>query len=1258
MGNAQALEKQRLTSDQNRTPSSRDVKDFETRWKSFMNSLDVSTEHIKQIESLDESKKVELLSNYESKVPEHSAFHYVTLLKASRIEFIWKKKVDGSALRSVLSSVEISLRTNNVEWVYDFLDFEGLETLADLMLQCMHFLSEQDTTFGPRRFCGTKASNENYRARYEISCSAEVPDYIRSNSIRSIQSPGNEVLPASILHNTCSIKGLSLTPTFLEFLKDCLHLSLRCLKAILNNQRGCKKAMEHPLVISLITFCLLHPNYSTKTIALDILTALCIIEGGHVKVLQSFDRLRVVMGEGLRFELLLSAFRYHESLDEDDYNLDFAVTCVQFLNIVVHSSENINLRVYLQYELHLLGFDELLKEIRDRSGSRLKIQIEAYLDNRVDCSLLLEDAEAKEAAILEQERLEKQLRLEMTMARKSEANFKLRETELLRVIESLRKKKRELEIAAANRESALCKQINELRFTVQSTQLEVSDLKQSLHLAQTSTTKSFNSMSTSTHFENSKVNLTECNSNVDTNSPSDPPTLVTRSLSTEDNLSPCYHCNGDRDQQHNHRPSPSGSEASLDNNSNSNIKQGPSNVHTDKNPLTIHQSELSVQDNNEEQHQPPVKPQRKMTDRKKNHLFSSCNPRNLSTSKQLANQAANYLSELIKLVSSLSKEFQKSTGLSNTEDAFLNNYLITIYPIGWEFSYADHHLNSTPNHDDDNVATQPSASLETVFSDYVFRTCYLANISMKADGICTNSEDFFHMHSNQLPELWFNLYKNLSQNFLSKQSSTPVNSLEKVDLAAARHSKIVDDLHQLGLLTPFDKSTINIKTISNNENDDEIEKNITKSKLIEYLLHIELNPMITQRLLIELHYLTVNITNNSKTTNDNFIIMNSLTIELFNRIEKILQKYFDHSNAEDLFISKNQQYWPYLLNLIRVNLIKFTLINELKIINENLSIILECCTSLLVSTKLPLIMQLVWRCTNMLLNNFRSSGFQLKSLDSLIDWQLTLLPTSNTENQQSTTTMLQCESNFMLTFIKYIVNISPNLLNWTSELNQLDIVSKISISDLFRRIEYVESCLEFLIHFCKATDKINSSHDDNNSSHNDNNVNDKTTNKCDLILNSVLIDHLSKLLTKTSETVLCILHSTAYWIMAFQPTSSSSSSTGYNVMLTDDWLNPLVRFAFSFKNCVYELERKLHHSENALSVMHGLHSSSTHSHCHNQKYSKEQEKLPSSSSKRENRHRKPRTRQLDTDGLMDDILQNLTLNPLRTDIHVRRDKTD
>lgn len=141
MGNAHALEKHQLSNVGSGTSSSVGIKDFESRWRSFMNSLDLSAEHIKQIELLDEGKKAELLSNYESKNPRCSAFHYVTLLKATRIELIWKKKVDGSSFRSLLSSIEISLRTNNVEWVYDFLDLEGLETLVDLMLQCMHFLS-------------------------------------------------------------------------------------------------------------------------------------------------------------------------------------------------------------------------------------------------------------------------------------------------------------------------------------------------------------------------------------------------------------------------------------------------------------------------------------------------------------------------------------------------------------------------------------------------------------------------------------------------------------------------------------------------------------------------------------------------------------------------------------------------------------------------------------------------------------------------------------------------------------------------------------------------------------------------------------------------------------------------------------------------------------------------------------------------------------------------------------------------------------
>ncbi|CAH8603510.1 unnamed protein product [Schistosoma rodhaini] len=1266
MGNAHALEKHQLSNVGSGTSSSVGIKDFESRWRSFMNSLDLSAEHIKQIELLDEGKKAELLSNYVLK--KCSAFHYVTLLKATRIEFIWKKKVDGSSFRSLLSSIEISLRTNNVEWVYDFLDLEGLETLVDLMLQCMHFLSGQDTTLGPRILYGCKSSGETYRDRYEMSCNAEVPNFIRNSGVKLNHfSPDNAFLPPSIIHSSCSPKGSLLTTSFLDFLEDCLHLSLRSLKAILNNQRGCRRAMEHALVISLVTFCLLHPNYSTKTLALDMLTALCLIEGGHVKVLQSFDRLRVVMGEGLRFELLLAAFRYHESLDVENYNLDFAVTCVQFLNIIVHSPENINLRVYLQYELHLLGFDDLLKQIRDRSGSRLKVQIEAYLDNRVDCSLLLEDAEAKEAAVLEQERLEKQLESEMIISKKSEENFKLKETELLRVAESLRMKKREFEVAAADRESALYKQINELHRNIQLAQLEISDLRQNLHLLQTCTTKSFTTMSTSTHFENSRGNSSIANNSTNPNSSSDPPTLVTRAMSTEDNFSSLHHCNGNNGKQDNYHPSPSGSETSLNTDTrdiNCN-KQGSSSVYTDATSSLMYQPKLDVQYNTEKQQEAPVKPQRKITDQKVNNLFPSCTLRNSTTCKQLANQAANYLAELVKLVSSLS-----ATELFSAEHDSSNDHLIMIYPIGWEFAY----LPPCPSHryHDDSVTTQLTTSLDTIFNDQIFRTCYLANISMKAEGICTNSEDFFHIYSNQLPDLWFNAYKKISQNLSNKQQTlTSVNSLHKTDDSVnTKHTNIFDDLHRLGLLetSSNNQSLENIEAVKIICKDKEIKDNFSKSKLTEYLLHLKLNPIIAQRLINEIYYITENLISNN---NNSFMIMNSSTIELFDQMENIFQKYFNQFNMDKLFFcitdtNKNQQRWFYLLSLLHGNLIKFTLIEELKLINENISLVLECCTSLLVSTKLPLIIQLVWRCTNMLLNNHKSTGFQLKSLDSLIDWQFTSPRISNTKSQivqhdqQSSITEIQVnevkflKTDFMSMFVKYIMKISPSLLNWTSELNQLDVVSRISISDLFKRIEYVKSNLTFLIHYSKTTEFANSS---SNNCTNDNNKDDKMRSQGNLSLENVaLISRLFEFLTKTSETVWCILHSTAYWIKRFQPTSLSTSTS--NMMLSDDWLNPLVRFASSFKNCVNDLDRKSRHSQNSSLNIHDTQSSSHSHHRHSQKHLKEQDKI-SSSSKRGNRHRKLRTRQLDTDGLMDDILHNLTLNPLRADIHVKRsDKID
>ncbi|NXX50784.1 FMNL1 protein, partial [Tricholaema leucomelas] len=93
----------------------------------------------------------------------------------------------------------------------------------------------------------------------------------------------------------------------------------------------------------------------TKVLVLELLAAVCLVRGGHDIILAAFDNFKEVCGERNRFEKLMEYFR------NEDTNIDFMVACMQFINIVVHSVENMNFRVFLQYEFTHLGLDQYLE---------------------------------------------------------------------------------------------------------------------------------------------------------------------------------------------------------------------------------------------------------------------------------------------------------------------------------------------------------------------------------------------------------------------------------------------------------------------------------------------------------------------------------------------------------------------------------------------------------------------------------------------------------------------------------------------------------------------------------------------------------------------------------------------------------------------------------------------------------------------------------------------------------------------------------
>ena len=51
------------------------------------------------------------------------------------------------------------------------------------------------------------------------------------------------------------------------------------------------------------------------------------------------------------------------------------VACMQFINIVVHSVEDLNFRVYLQYEFTKIGLDDYLQKLRNTESERLLVQV-------------------------------------------------------------------------------------------------------------------------------------------------------------------------------------------------------------------------------------------------------------------------------------------------------------------------------------------------------------------------------------------------------------------------------------------------------------------------------------------------------------------------------------------------------------------------------------------------------------------------------------------------------------------------------------------------------------------------------------------------------------------------------------------------------------------------------------------------------------------------------------------------------------------
>uniref|UniRef100_A0A673XEL2 Formin like 1 n=1 Tax=Salmo trutta TaxID=8032 RepID=A0A673XEL2_SALTR len=362
--------------------------------------MNLPPDKLKLLSQYDNEKKWELICDQERFQVKNPPSTYLTKIKSfyqdqGGVTRRFKRRVQEST--QVLRELEISLRTNHIGWAQEFLNEEnqGLDVLVDYLsyAQCDSSFDLEGAENG-----GTLSERGKPAERSMEDLNKSAGTSLRDHRINLTQKifyckvgPSDQCPPSS-QYLLCRITSLAQSRrtqkiSRLASQRDDVHVCIMCLRAIMNYQSGFNQVMTHPRCVNEITLSLNNKSPRTKALVLELLAAVCLVRGGHDIILAAFDNLKEVSGEKNRFEKLMEYF------SNDDSNIDFMVACMQFINIVVHSVENMNFRVHLQYEFTHHGLDQYLESLKLTESEKLQVQIQAYLDNVFDVGALLEDAE-------------------------------------------------------------------------------------------------------------------------------------------------------------------------------------------------------------------------------------------------------------------------------------------------------------------------------------------------------------------------------------------------------------------------------------------------------------------------------------------------------------------------------------------------------------------------------------------------------------------------------------------------------------------------------------------------------------------------------------------------------------------------------------------------------------------------------------------------------------------------------------------------
>ncbi|EFA83348.1 actin binding protein [Heterostelium album PN500] len=187
---------------------------------------------------------------------------------------------------------------------------------------------------------------------------------------------------------------INLQPTLNEESIQQQFECLSCIKNIMNNKIGIQFILSVKNSFKVIGACLGSTNDRVNELAIALLNAINFAsDNGHKIIIEVMNNNKVIKGEKRRFISLVSALRSKLGQKETRESLKMKSIYLSFINVIVNSPPEIDLRLSLRQEFYWLGLKEIIADL-----SKYEYDESPELDTQITVFEEEENKDSKEMA--------------------------------------------------------------------------------------------------------------------------------------------------------------------------------------------------------------------------------------------------------------------------------------------------------------------------------------------------------------------------------------------------------------------------------------------------------------------------------------------------------------------------------------------------------------------------------------------------------------------------------------------------------------------------------------------------------------------------------------------------------------------------------------------------------------------------------------------------------------------------------------------